>query len=271
MDGAPSQVKVTPPPLVIVDNSSRPRKVFERAEVLGTGGFAQVYSVTERSSGIRYADKVINKDIFTGKKRRQAREKMDREIRIHKMMSHVNIIKFLHSFEDNQFVHLILEQATQRTLLHVSKARVFLTEPEAKYYFSQIAAGTNYIHDQRVLHRDLKLANMLLSANMTVKIADFGLSTTFAENTTSLCGTPNYIAPGTSRSLTSGVVTFLFVLITEVVAKKGHSIESEIWSIGCIVYALLCGKPPFDSGNLAIFFFLLNFENYLSYLIKRQG
>ena len=68
MDGAPSQVKVTPPPLVIVDNSSRPRKVFERAEVLGTGGFAQVYSVPERSSGIRYANKVINKDIFTGKK-----------------------------------------------------------------------------------------------------------------------------------------------------------------------------------------------------------
>ena len=72
---------------------------------------------------------------------------------------------------------------------------------------------------------------MFLSENMEVKIGDFGLSVSFAENKTSLCGTPNYVSP-------------------EIIAKRGHSIASEVWSIGCIVYALLCGKPPFDSDSV---------------------
>ena len=252
--------------------------LYERGNFLGKGGFAKVYSVTERSSGLYFADKVINKEIFNSKKRgrARAREKVEREIRIHRMMSHPNIIKFYHFFEDLHFVHLILELAPQQTLLHVSKMREFLTEPEVKYYFRQISAGTNYIHSQRILHRDLKLGNMFLSGNMTVKIGDFGLSTTFADRSTSLCGTPNYVSPG----MFWGYLAFLGVLkkfchynyhymitminslicsVAEIIAKQGHSVESEIWSIGCIVYALLCGKPPFDSGksencfSLAIF------------------
>ena len=166
--------------------------------LLGKGGFAKVYSVTERSTGVYFADKVINKEIFISKKRGKARakQKVEREIRIHKKMSHVNIIKFYHFFEDANFVHMILELAPQQTLLHVSRMRILLTEPEVKYYFRQIAAGTNYIHSQGILHRDLKLGNMFLSSNMTVKIGDFGLSTTLTDNTTSLCGTPNYVSPG---------------------------------------------------------------------------
>ena len=173
--------------------------LYERGKFLGKGGFAKVYAVTERSSGLYFADKVISKEILNSKKRggkARAREKVEREIRIHKMMSHVNIIKFYHTFEDAHFVHMILELAPQQTLLHVSKMREFLTEPEVKYYFLQIAAGSNYIHSQSILHRDLKLGNMFLSANMTVKIGDFGLSTTFADKSTSLCGTPNYVSPG---------------------------------------------------------------------------
>ena len=182
------------PDLVLVDKTRQPPMLYERGKFLGKGGFAKVYAVTERSSGLYFADKVINKEIFNSKKRGQ--EKVEREIRIHRMMSHPNIIKFYHFFEDLHFVHLILELAPQQTLLHVSKMREFLTVPEVKYYFLQIAAGTNYIHSQRILHRDLKLGNMFLSSNMTVKIGDFGLSTTFADRSTSLCGTPNYVSPG---------------------------------------------------------------------------
>ena len=176
--------------------------------------------------------------------------KVEREIRIHQMMSHVNIIKFHHFFEDASFVHLILELAPQTTLLHVSRMREFLTEPEVRYYFRQIAAGTNYIHSKRILHRDLKLGNMFLSSNMTVKIGDFGLSTTFADNSTSLCGTPNYVSPGLYNTVGySNVKLSCSDSVAEIIAKQGHSVESEIWSVGCIVYALLCGKPPFDSGK----------------------
>ena len=202
------------PSLVLLDNSQSPPRVFERGELLGSGGFARVYSITDRSTGIHFADKVINKEGFPlSKKRRNARGKVRREILIHERMSHVNIIKFYHFFEDSTFVHLILELAPRDTLLHVSKIRGVLTEPEVRYYFLQIAAGTKYIHDQKVIHRDLKLGNMFLSGNMTVKIGDFGLSTTFEENTPSVCGTPNYIAPGKSI-LQLSVVLLLLALIS---------------------------------------------------------
>ena len=181
---------------MLTDRSKKPPRLYERGNSLGSGGFAKVYSVTERSTGIHFADKVIIKDVLNSKKCLKVRQKAEREIRIHKTLFHENIIKFHDFFEDSNFLHLILELAPQQTLLHVCRLRGFLTEPEVKYYFSQIAAGTNYIHQQRILHRDLKLGNMFLSVNMTVKIGDFGLSTTFAENTLSLCGTPNYVSPG---------------------------------------------------------------------------
>ena len=146
-------------------------------------------------------------------------------------MTHKNIIKFYEFFEDTNFVHMILELAPLGTLLNVSRIRGTITEPEARYYFHQIAAGTKYIHEQKILHRDLKLGNMFLSEHMEIKIGDFGLSISFKENKTSLCGTPNYVSP-------------------EIIAKRGHSVASEVWSIGCIIYALLCGKPPFDSESV---------------------
>ena len=91
---------------------------------------------------------------------------------------------------------------------------------------------------------------MFLSSNMTVKIGDFGLSTSFADNGTSLCGTPNYVSPGRHHTMGYFNDKDSYVLpVPEIIAKQGHSVESEIWSIGCIVYALLCGKPPFDSGK----------------------
>jgi len=217
------------PALTLMDTSRVPPRIFDRGDLLGSGGFAKVYRVVERNTSAHYADKVINKDIF--KKRPNAREKVDREIQLHRKMVHKNIVKFYEFFEDTNFVHLILEVAPLGSLLNVSRTRGTVTEPEVRYYFLQIVAGTNYIHGQKILHRDLKLGNMFLSENMQVKIGDFGLSISFEENKTSLCGTPNYVSP-------------------EIIAKRGHSVASEVWSIGCIVYALLCGKPPFDSDSV---------------------
>jgi len=217
------------PSLTLIDKSQSPPRIFDRGELLGTGGFAKVYKVVERKSNKSFADKVINKEIFI--KRSNARYKVDREIQLHRIMDHVNIVKFHEFFEDTNFVHLVLELAPQGSLLNVSKIRGILLEPEVKYYFRQIAAGTRYIHSKDILHRDLKLGNMFLSEHMEIKIGDFGLSTYFGENKPSLCGTPNYVSP-------------------EIIERKGHSIASEVWSIGCIVYALLCGKPPFDSGSV---------------------
>jgi len=229
------------PSLVLIDKSQVPARIFHRGELLGSGGFAKVYKVTERASGQTFADKVINKEIFV--RRTNARDKVEREILLHRRMNHSNIIKFYDFFEDTNFVHLVLELASQGSLLNVSRTRKTLTEPEVRYYFRQIAAGTRYIHGLDILHRDLKLGNMFLSEHMEIKIGDFGLSTTQSENTPSLCGTPNYVSP-------------------EIIAKKGHSVASEVWSIGCILYALLCGKPPFDSDSVETTYKLITIGQY---------
>jgi len=109
-----------------------------------------------------------------------------------------------------------------------------VTEPEARYYMRQITLGVQYLHANNIIHRDLKLGNLFLTDEMEVKIGDLGLATHVeydGERKKTLCGTPNYIAP-------------------EVLGKKGHSYEVDIWSLGCIMYTLLVGKPPFETTSL---------------------
>ena len=106
-------------------------------------------------------------------------------------------------------VHILLEYCSQKSLLHVMKNRKVLTEPEVRYYMYQICEGVRYLHRKTILHRDLKLGNMFLTWDMMVKIGDFGLATqhqTSLSSASTLCGTPNYIAP-------------------EVLKKQGHGYE----------------------------------------------
>ena len=229
-------------PTLLTDFSRDPPRNFQRGNLLGTGGFAKVFLVRDEATRKSYADKVISKAIF--QRKNNSKKKVEREISIHRKMQHVNVITFHSIFEDSSYVHILLELAPQKTLLHVNKYRKIITECEARYYTKQIMAGTVYIHSQQVLHRDLKLGNMLLSSNMVVKIGDFGLATSFADNQPgSLCGTPNYIAP-------------------EVLAKKGHSTSSEVWSIGCMVYALMCGAPPFETESVTTTYQLISNCDY---------
>jgi serine/threonine protein kinase len=219
------------PPLTIKDQKTN--TIYQRGKLLGKGGFARVYEVTNvaaAASSASFADKVINKDIFA--KKSSSKEKVKREISLHKDLVHRNVVRFYTHFEDEQFVHIILENCGLKSLLHVLKHRKILTEPEVRYYMLQICEGVRYIHNHDILHRDLKLGNMFLTSDMVVKIGDFGLATRRgAEKSSTLCGTPNYIAP-------------------EVLAKKGHGLEADVWALGCMMYAMLVGTPPFETKSL---------------------
>lgn len=108
---------------------------------------------------------------------------------------------------------------------------VFLT---ARHFLHQIITGMLYLHSHGILHRDLTLSNLLLTNNMNVKIADFGLATQLKmphEKHYTMCGTPNYIAP-------------------EIATRSPHGLESDVWSLGCMFYTLLIGKPPFDTDTV---------------------
>merc|ERR1712088_717777 len=159
---------------------------------------------------------------------------MAQEITLHQTLSHPYVVKLDSFFEDSNFVYIILELCRRRSLMELHKRRKAITEPETRYYMKQMLLGVQYLHDNKIIHRDLKLGNIFLNDNMEIKLGDFGLATKVdyeGERKRTLCGTPNYIAP-------------------EVLTKKGHGFEVDIWSTGCIMYTLLVGKPPFETNSL---------------------
>ncbi|XP_005505819.2 serine/threonine-protein kinase PLK1 [Columba livia] len=216
-------------PKVLTD--PRTRRSFVRGRFLGKGGFARCYELAEAEGREVFAGKVVPKSLLV---KPHQKEKMSMEIAIHRSLSHRHVVGFHGFFEDSDFVYVVLELCRRRSLLELHKRRKALSEPEVRYYLRQTILGCQYLHNNRVIHRDLKLGNLFLSDDMEVKIGDFGLATKVeydGERKKTLCGTPNYIAP-------------------EVLGKKGHSFEVDIWSIGCIMYTLLVGKPPFETSCL---------------------
>lgn len=123
----------------------------------------------------------------------------------------------------------MLELCPNQTLNDLLKRKKKLSDSEIQYYMLQLIDALIYLHEEKVIHRDLKLGNLFLDEKMTVKLGDFGLASKLdfvGEKRRTICGTPNYIAP-------------------EILESKGHSYEVDVWSFGIILYTLSFGRPPF--------------------------
>lgn len=224
-----TDIKEVEIPDVVVDPSSK--KSYQKGRFLGKGGFAKCYELTDLQTKEVFAGKVVPKTLLI---KPHQREKMKQEIDIHRGLDHKHVVGFRSFFEDEHHVYIILELCRRRSLMELHRRRRAVTEPECRYFVRQIALACDFLHRSRIIHRDLKLGNLFLNDEMEVKIGDFGLATRLdfvGERKKTLCGTPNYIAP-------------------EVLGKKGHSYEVDSWSLGCIVYTLLVGKPPFETNSL---------------------
>eukprot|EP00095_Tigriopus_kingsejongensis_P002999 maker-scaffold784_size97500-snap-gene-0.29 protein:Tk02999 transcript:maker-scaffold784_size97500-snap-gene-0.29-mRNA-1 annotation:"polo-like kinase 1" len=214
----------------IIRDPNRPKR-YERGKFLGKGGFAKCYELKDMDTKEIMAGKIVPKSLLV---KPHQREKMTQEITLHKGLGHLYVVKLFSYFEDDHFVYIILELCRRRSLMELHKRRKAVTEPETRYFMNQILLGCKYLHDSKIIHRDLKLGNIFLNDDMQIKLGDFGLATRVdfdGERKRTLCGTPNYIAP-------------------EVLGKKGHSYEVDVWSLGCILYTLLVGRPPFETHTL---------------------
>lgn len=161
------------------------------------------------------------------------------ELQIHSKMRQVNIVQFFRAFSFESSTYLVLELCPNGSLMDMVKRRKGVTEPEVRFYAVQIAGAIKYMHAKGIIHRDLKMGNIFLDKNMNAKIGDFGLAALLVTGRdmqtirrTTLCGTPNYIAP---EILEKG--------------KKGHDHMVDIWSLGIIMFAMLTSKPPFQSST----------------------
>ncbi|XP_031332965.1 serine/threonine-protein kinase PLK4-like [Photinus pyralis] len=201
---------------------------YEVHNMLGKGGFATVYHATCLKSGVEVAIKMIDKKLMqsTGMVHR-----VRQEVTIHSRLKHPSILELFTFFEDVNFVYLILELCHNGELQqYLKKNNEVLSEPEASHIMKQIIEGIQYLHSHNILHRDISLSNLLFTKNMQIKIADFGLATQLSrpdEKHLTLCGTPNFISP-------------------EVASRTQHGLEADVWGLGCLLYTLLVGTPPFE-------------------------
>ncbi|KZT24843.1 Pkinase-domain-containing protein [Neolentinus lepideus HHB14362 ss-1] len=238
------------PPQLIVDRSRSAK--YQRIGLLGEGGFARVYEVVDSTQRTRLACKVVTKSSLKTKK---AKTKLYAEIKIHRALSHPNVVRFLDCFEDDENVYMTIELCTNGSLMDLLRRRKRFTEPEARVFMVQLLGACHYMHNHQVIHRDLKLGNLFLDAHMNIKVGDFGLAALIenpGERKKTICGTPNYIAPE--------------VLFD---TANGHSFEVDIWSIGVILYTFVIGHPPFQTKEVKSIYKRIR-ENQYEFPIYRE-
>ncbi|RZB77480.1 serine/threonine-protein kinase PLK4, partial [Asbolus verrucosus] len=203
---------------------------YEVYSLLGKGGFASVYQAKCLKTGLDVAVKMIDKKLM------QAAgmvKRVEQEVSIHYRLKHPSILELYTFFEDANYVYLVLELCYNGELRQYIKRKA-LTESEVSSIMKQVVEGMKYLHTHNILHRDISLSNLLLTKDMQVKIADFGLATQLSrpdEKHLTMCGTPNFISP-------------------EVATRSSHGLEADVWGLGCMLYNLLVGSPPFDTHGV---------------------
>uniref|UniRef100_A0A9J8DEK0 Serine/threonine-protein kinase PLK4 n=1 Tax=Cyprinus carpio carpio TaxID=630221 RepID=A0A9J8DEK0_CYPCA len=205
---------------------------FRVLTLLGKGSFACVYRAKSVNTGLEVAIKMIDKKAMH---KAGMVQRVINEVEIQCRLKHPSVLELYNYFEDSNYVYLVLEMCHNGEMSRYLKERKKpFTEEEARHFMHQIVKGMLYLHTHGIMHRDLTLSNLLLTTSMNIKIADFGLATQLklpSEKHFTMCGTPNYISP-------------------EVATRSAHGLESDVWSLGCMFYAFLTGRPPFDTDTV---------------------
>ena len=205
---------------------------YKIGKVIGKGAFGKVNLAINRLTGKFVALKSINKTYMTDE---SSLKKIMQEYNILKRARHQNIVRLYESFDTDSHTVYVMEVCGGGDLLTYVRRRRKLKEDLAKHVFRQLVQGLTYVHSKRVLHRDIKLDNILLTSEGDVKICDFGVSKLVQSKNQiqhEQCGTPAYIAP-------------------EVFKGKGYKgFQSDVWSAGVVLYAMLFGTVPFKATNM---------------------
>ncbi|KAK2197642.1 bifunctional EF-hand domain/Protein kinase domain/Protein kinase-like domain superfamily/EF-Hand 1 [Babesia duncani] len=226
----PVALKATPGMFVKHSHGSF-RENYKAIKLLGKGSFGEVLLCIHRITGQQYAVKVISKKSI---KNKADHDSLLREVQVLKSLDHPNIMKIFEFFEDEKYYYFVTELYMGGELFDEIVSRKRFSEHDAARIIKQVLSGINYMHRQNIVHRDLKPENLILetkSPNANIRIIDFGLST-YCEVDAKMkekIGTAYYIAPD--------------------VLKGMYDAKCDVWSIGVILYILLCGFPPFNGQN----------------------
>ena len=194
-------------------------------EILGKGGFGSVYKF-EEPNGNLIAGKIIRKDLY----KNENIELLKQEIELQKSFNRPDIVKIINFHEEEKYIFIFLELCENGSLQDLINKREYLTEKEVQNYILQLIIALNHLHSKCIIHRDLKLGNLLLGKNMELKIGDFGLAIKLSkgQNANGIEGTLGYQPP-------------------EMLNQKDYSFGADIWALGIIMSYLLNGENPFGT------------------------
>ncbi|CAJ0584488.1 unnamed protein product, partial [Mesorhabditis spiculigera] len=206
---------------------------YERIRVVGKGAFGAAVLYRRREDETLVIIKEISMHQLAATERQLAKN----EVEVLSRMEHPHIVSYFDSFEEDGLLLIEMEYADGGTLAQFLMACTdFIAEETISGLFEQICSAVAYLHENNVLHRDLKTANIFLTQEGDVKIGDFGISKlmgadTLSKGATTLVGTPHYLSP-------------------EMCEGKPYNEKSDMWAIGCILYETMCLAKAFDADSL---------------------
>ncbi|KAI1713213.1 protein kinase domain-containing protein [Ditylenchus destructor] len=203
---------------------------YEVESTIGKGNYAVVKLARHRITKTEVAIKIVDKRRLDS----ENLAKVYREIQVLKHIKHPHIIKLYQVMETKAMIYLVTEYAPNGEIFDLISKQRRLTEDNAREKFWQIISAVQYLHNFNIVHRDLKAENLLLDSNFQIKLADFGFSNFYnkSETLNTFCGSPPYAAPEVFEG------------------KRYAGPEIDIWSLGVVLYVLVCGVLPFEGTNL---------------------
>jgi serine/threonine protein kinase len=197
------------------------------ASVLGQGYFAVVKKGIIKKTGEPVAVKFVNKKLV------EREDNLKTETSLLQLVDHPNIVKLLDICDTKDTLFIIMELMEGGELYDEIVKRKHFTEKDASYIMYQLFSALDYLHKRQIVHRDLKLENLLLKKQgaLEIKLADFGLSKVYTgEALQTACGTPYYVAP-------------------EILVSEGYDHKIDTWAAGVLLYVLLSGRLPFSGDT----------------------
>uniref|UniRef100_A0A7S2P163 Uncharacterized protein n=1 Tax=Zooxanthella nutricula TaxID=1333877 RepID=A0A7S2P163_9DINO len=217
-------------PPIIEDEKKREkilRKDLSRIGLLGCGGFGTVELYEHRSTKDTYAMKGLSKGYIV---KTNMQESVMNEKNILMMTNSDFVIKLYETYNGSQTLYFLLEPALGGELYATYNRKAFHgSEKHAKYYIAGTIFAFEHLHERRIIYRDLKPENLLLTHRGHIKLTDMGLAKFVIGKTYTTCGTPDYFAP-------------------ELITSMGHTNAVDWWTLGILTFELMSGHPPFESA-----------------------